>query len=204
MIGATLACGIYIDETGFWLALAIFVLIKPLVYYAFIQAFRYRVSADIPLSFGRVFKLTLMRTGLGVAIFLVGAGIVIMLGDASPVISSMIFLYVARIGAWWLVGSWGAKLKGRRLLGWIISGWLINAAFDLSILLGAFTGYESVLMLLGGIFVFLIPLHLIGRRTSLKARFTLPHCAKCEYNLIGNLSGVCPECGTPVNSLLPT
>ena len=29
MIGTTLACGIYIDETGFWLALAIFVLIKP-------------------------------------------------------------------------------------------------------------------------------------------------------------------------------
>ena len=68
----TLACGIYIDEVGFWLSIGIFLLIKPLVYYAFIQAFRYRVSAAIPLSFGRAFKLTLMRTGLGVAIFLVG------------------------------------------------------------------------------------------------------------------------------------
>ena len=204
MIGTTIACGIYIDETGFWMALAIFVLIKPLVYYAFIQAFRYRVSADIPLSFGRAFKLTLMRTGLGVAIFLVGAGIVATLGDANALLASSIFLYVARIGAWWFVGSWGAKLKGRRLLGWIISGWLINAAFDLSILLGAFTGYESVLMLLGGILLFLIPLHLIGRRTSLKARFTLPRCAKCDYSLIGNLSSVCPECGTPVSSPLPT
>lgn len=24
------------------------------------------------------------------------------------------------------------------------------------------------------------------------------HCLKCDYNLGGNLSGVCPECGTPI------
>jgi hypothetical protein len=23
-------------------------------------------------------------------------------------------------------------------------------------------------------------------------------CAKCDYNLTGNVSGICPECGTPV------
>ncbi len=23
-------------------------------------------------------------------------------------------------------------------------------------------------------------------------------CAKCGYNLTGNVSGVCPECGTPI------
>ena len=26
----------------------------------------------------------------------------------------------------------------------------------------------------------------------------MPHCAKCDYNLTGNVSGVCPECGTPI------
>ena len=26
----------------------------------------------------------------------------------------------------------------------------------------------------------------------------MPHCAKCDYNLTGNISGICPECGTPV------
>ena len=26
----------------------------------------------------------------------------------------------------------------------------------------------------------------------------MPHCAKCGYNLTGNVSGICPECGTPV------
>ena len=26
----------------------------------------------------------------------------------------------------------------------------------------------------------------------------MPHCAKCEYNLTGNVSGTCPECGTSI------
>jgi predicted amidophosphoribosyltransferase len=24
------------------------------------------------------------------------------------------------------------------------------------------------------------------------------HCQKCGYDLTGNVSGICPECGTPV------
>ena len=26
----------------------------------------------------------------------------------------------------------------------------------------------------------------------------MPHCAECDYNLTGNVSGICPECGAPV------
>ena len=26
----------------------------------------------------------------------------------------------------------------------------------------------------------------------------MPRCAKCEYNLTGNVSGICPECGTAI------
>ena len=26
----------------------------------------------------------------------------------------------------------------------------------------------------------------------------MPHCAKCDYSLTGNVSGICPECGTPI------
>lgn len=26
----------------------------------------------------------------------------------------------------------------------------------------------------------------------------LNHCRSCGYNLTGNVSGVCPECGTPI------
>jgi len=29
------------------------------------------------------------------------------------------------------------------------------------------------------------------------------YCAACHYNLIGNQSGICPECGTPVPSKHP-
>jgi RNA polymerase subunit RPABC4/transcription elongation factor Spt4 len=25
-----------------------------------------------------------------------------------------------------------------------------------------------------------------------------PHCVNCDYNLTGNESGMCPECGTPI------
>ena len=28
----------------------------------------------------------------------------------------------------------------------------------------------------------------------------MPHCTKCGYNLTGNVSGICPECGTPVQA----
>ena len=34
-----------------------------------------------------------------------------------------------------------------------------------------------------------------GRR-----RFTPPNCTKCGYDLTGNESGVCPECGTEIES----
>jgi predicted RNA-binding Zn-ribbon protein involved in translation (DUF1610 family) len=36
------------------------------------------------------------------------------------------------------------------------------------------------------------------RRRSRRIRRGPPRCAKCGYNLTGNVSGVCPECGTPI------
>ena len=39
----------------------------------------------------------------------------------------------------------------------------------------------------------------IGRRATLKARFTSnPVCLQCHYDLTGNLSGRCPECAAPI------
>jgi len=32
----------------------------------------------------------------------------------------------------------------------------------------------------------------------LDRRIPTGHCQKCGYNLTGNVSGVCPECGTPI------
>ncbi len=38
----------------------------------------------------------------------------------------------------------------------------------------------------------------IGLMMWLDRRRRLPdHCKKCGYNLTGNVSGICPECGKP-------
>lgn len=33
-----------------------------------------------------------------------------------------------------------------------------------------------------------------------RRRFPVGHCARCGYDLTGNRSGACPECGTPIPS----
>ena len=48
-----------------------------------------------------------------------------------------------------------------------------------------------------------LPLVMIGIPTAVffirnRRRFPRGHCEKCGYNLTGNLSGTCPECGTKV------
>jgi hypothetical protein len=42
------------------------------------------------------------------------------------------------------------------------------------------------------------PLIWFARRLFRRRMQSQKLCAKCSYNLTGNLSGVCPECGTPV------
>ena len=46
-----------------------------------------------------------------------------------------------------------------------------------------------------------IPLAIVGIPTAIlwwrdRRRIPAGHCRKCGYNLTGNVSGVCPECGT--------
>ena len=43
------------------------------------------------------------------------------------------------------------------------------------------------------------PLLIFGLLTRWCAPVRIPpgHCQKCGYNLTGNVSGVCPECGEP-------
>src|SRR5206468_2345189 len=40
-----------------------------------------------------------------------------------------------------------------------------------------------------------LPLWIIAR-VSYRAATTEPQCARCSYSLVGNVSGICPECGT--------
>lgn len=196
-----LACGGFIlNKDAGTIALLIFG-VYPLVYFAFIQSFRYRVSRPIPMKFRQALGLTIYCLLLGIAICALSVGVAL-LGLALTIV----FFFCARILCWWLVGAKGAGLVGRRLLGWIISGMLINAAFDVALVFGLAQGWRTPVITLGCIAIFIYALHAVGRRDSLKLRFLAdPHCRHCSYNLTGNISGICPECGTPIDlSLLNT
>lgn len=204
MVSASLlACGPYLRfaDKGLEVVAVMFLIIKPLAYYAYIRAFRYRVSRNIPMPIMQAAKLTLYRTLLGVV--LVGGGTALFLSMGStglmPVLAgSWLYLYGSRFLAWWLVGSLSAGIRGRRLFGWVLGGTLINAGFDFAVVIGLLEG-PSAFFVVGAIAVFILILHLTGRRASLKARFEGgPYCRQCQYNLTGNLSGICPECGTPI------
>ncbi len=195
----TLACGPYFSPAGLVVSAAVFLLVKPAVYYAFIQAFRYRVSRPIPMTVRQAVKLTAARAGLGLV--LVGGGALVVYFSQSTLLTqvSWIYLYLARALAWFVVGYYGAVLRGRRLVGWVISGTLINVAFDAVFVTGALGEWFVFLLIMGALAVFIYLLHVVGRRASLQARFTdAPRCAGCEYNLTGNLSGRCPECGLEI------
>jgi hypothetical protein len=204
MASITLACGPYFDETGLWLTLLLLIVIKPLAYFAFIQAFRYRVSRPYPMLFSQAAKLTAMRSGLGLVLTAIGGVLFVGIAQTSETPAllalSWLFLYAERVFSWWLVGSWGAGLRGRRLAGWIISGTLMNAAFDGAIVLGLMHGALPIVAITAGIGMCIWLLHVVGRRASLKMRFTRrPVCLCCGYDLTGNISGRCPECGRAVD-----
>src|SRR6185503_39271 len=133
MASFMLGCGPYFNEEGLVGSIILFLLIKPLAYFAFIQAFRYRVNRPIPMRFSQAAKLTAFRAALGIGIVGLGAGVLLALEKQELLMASWAFLYVERVFSWWLVGWRGAGLRGRRLVGWIISGSLINAAFDVAV-----------------------------------------------------------------------
>ena len=197
----TLACGPYIalDGPRLWMALVTFLALKPVAYFAFIRAFRYRVNRPIPMSFRRAAMLALARAGLGVVLLAVGAAAVMITGSDTVLALSWLYLYTGRIAAWFVVGRWGAVLRGRRLVGWIVSGTLINAAFDFAAVAGLFDGWAWPAAVLTALAVFIAVLDRVGRRASLQARFAdSQFCSVCRYDLTGNLSGRCPECSASV------
>jgi hypothetical protein len=65
---------------------------------------------------------------------------------------------------------------------WTSGGWSLSADVSLRLLAAASAIGVAVLTLL-------------ARR--LRRRAEAGHCPACGYDLTGNVSGVCPECGTP-------
>ena len=199
MGGQILACGPYFGEMNIVASLVTFVLVKPIAYFLYVRAFRYRVSAAIPMSGGRAAMLAFQRMLLG--IFLIGGGswCFVFLTGTSTVLLAWVYLYVARIFAWWLVGSVGASIRGKRLVGWIAGGMLINITFDFAAVVGLMTGWMIPGLIVAGLLVLIAIMEWRGKRPALLARFTEPICRVCNYNLTGNLSGICPECGTAID-----
>ncbi len=190
-----LACGPYFAPGALESTLAMLLLVKPLAYFAFVKAYRFRVSREIPMTIGQAVKLAALRSVIGIVIIGGGAWAI----DWTHYTYSWCYLYVARIAAWWFVGTFGARLVGRRLLGWIIAGMLLNGVFDVGVYLGLNQGPIGLVGAVVVIATLIAVLEISGRRDALRARFSSdPLCTKCLYNLTGNLSGICPECGTPL------
>jgi hypothetical protein len=199
-----LACGPYFDETGVIASLIVLLAIKPLSYFAFIQAFRYRVSRPIPMRLRQAVRLTVARAALGPGIIAAAALALGLLGSDSLWMISWLVLLGERVFVWWVIGRSGAGLAGRRLIGWVFSGTLIDTAFDLAIVAGLMTGWALPAVVSVAVAGLIAVLHVAGRRASLRRRFVNgSQCAGCGYDLTGNLSGRCPECGDEIAKARP-
>lgn len=200
----TLACGPYFSPGLVLASLLVLSLAKYPIYVLFILCFRYRVSTPTPLSLARVNLAALLRTLGGIVVLatiaIFATGTVRAPGDWMTWV-----LLLAERGVLWFVVGAVFHLRDRRLVGFTLSGVGIDAASDLiiSLIFGASTplgAKASILMVFLAGAAFLVPLFVIGRRPSLKARFFAQNlCRGCGYDLTGNCTGTCPECGTRVD-----
>jgi hypothetical protein len=63
------------------------------------------------------------------------------------------------------------------------------------------SGFGNLPLMIGlRLLGYVIPILIFGLLTRWYAPVRIPpgHCRKCGYNLTGNVSGVCPECGERV------
>lgn len=200
----TVACGPYFDAVGIGTSVFLLVVVKPLTYWFFVMAFRYRVSTPVPLSRSAAAKIAALRAGLGFVLLLLAFGAMRLFPESGlgGEVPAWWMLGLERAVAWTAFGWFAVKLRGRRLLGWVISGLGIDLAFDvatLALALGVGNPVLTVGLLAVALAGFLAPLSIVGRRPSLKARFLANNlCRQCGYELTGNTSGICPECGRSI------
>jgi hypothetical protein len=75
----------------------------------------------------------------------------------------------------------------------------LNMGLDLALILGTFATPVWPAIVLGVVSYALANLSRKGSGYEWEARFSpYPLCMMCGYNLTGNQSGVCPECGTTI------
>ena len=189
-------------------SLLVFGLLKPLSYVAFIMAFRYRVCRRVPLSMPRVCVLAAIRGAVGLVVIGLSSQILPqiirhelgVMPHESPEVALALRAAVTleRLVVWLALGWFGAGLRGRRLAGWTLSGAGIDLAYDFAVervLPDGLAPVWAIAVLVGG---FVATLWAAGHRASLTGRFASGLNCTCGYDLTGNLSGRCPECGSPV------
>ena len=132
---------------------------------------------------------------------------------AGMTLSGLLFL-VLLLSNIWVFGYVGSKYgfavtNGSLLLGpcstWRSKiGWVFYDPFESSTLgwvpSHAFDRTRSFNLELWKPLLTLIVLTAIAWLTN-RFRFPLSHCQRCGYNLKGNTSGACPECGTPLKKV---
>lgn len=173
---------------------------KPITYLLFVLCFRYRVSTPRALSLGQIAAVVGLRTTAGFVLLITGAYALWSFRNGGLVhhtSAEWVLLSVERAVIWSLLGFFVVSLRGRRLIGWIASAVGIDLAFDFAAAAAFEDSWTESLMTLVGLLALLIPLYTMGRRPSLRCRFLARHmCGTCGYDLRGNMTGVCPECGT--------
>jgi hypothetical protein len=80
----------------------------------------------------------------------------------------------------------------------LLGRWLVYVSFSL-LFLSWLGGPADVARRWGCVLLSISALHLIGVLIFGREVDSTPRCSTCRYNLTGNTSGICPECGTPVD-----
>jgi len=97
-------------------------------------------------------------------------------------------------------------------LGFLVSGLIFDAVrqtmgehsyYTLPVLGCSLSTYQMLFLVSLGLEIILVPILYFGIREGVAVEDegdgrTEPRCANCDYNLTGNVTGRCPECGAPI------
>jgi hypothetical protein len=99
---------------------------------------------------------------------------------------------------------WGRALVASGQLWWFFAGMMMLAPVPAWLTFGTELGPLALPILISAAgFVFLAPFVVVRRRITRGIRIVLvqrgiPMCIPCGYDLTGNTSGICPECGSRI------
>lgn len=203
----TLAHGVFFVDTAWQVTIALVMIAKVTLHWLLIWAYRYQVSSDRPASSRRIIAMTGVRAAMGPIVVLV------MWLGVSLKRALLFYLapYLVRVVAWVFVG-WLMPLRGKRVGGFLLAGMWIDVVLDVAIVATGMAddyggtglaGLAALGLLIGGLplGLLLVPLCLSSKSPALLARFQSDRvCRKCGYDLTGNATGVCPECGTAIKA----